>query len=182
MTVFYSSTFDGSNLPKVMKDLAEALGRVGVEDRRLLFCVRELADNAIYHSGRNGGWCMAQDAEDVISVTVQDRGVGIHHSIRGACPDLDERSALMAAFGMGVSGAFDDPDRGLGLGLVLEFTRSGAHLLLETGGLAFLGIDGKNQVIGKSTQRVQGVAATVSFPLPAGELEAELQGTGSVLL
>lgn len=152
-----------------MKDLAEALAGVGVEDRRLLFCVRELADNAIFHSGRKGGWCMAQQAGEVISVTVQDRGVGIHHNVRAIYPDTGERAALAAAFGMGVSGAFDDPDRGPGLGLVLEFTRSGAHLLLETGGLAFLGIGGKSQVIGKSTQRVQGVVATLSIPLASQE-------------
>ena len=147
-----------------MKDLAEALAGMHVENRRLLFCVRELADNVIHHSGRHGGWCMAQEAGDVVSVTVQDRGVGIHRSIQAMYPDMDERTALMAAFGMGVSGAFDDPDRGLGLGLVLDFTRAGAHLLLETGGLAFLGVDGKSQVIGKSTQRVQGVVATLSLP------------------
>lgn len=85
-------------------------------------------------------------------------------------PDMDERTALTAAFGMGDSGAFDDPDRGLGLGLVLDFTRSGGHLLLETGGLALLGIGGKSQVIGKSTQRVQGVVATLGLPVTPGEL------------
>ncbi len=109
---------------------------------------------------------MAQQAGEVISVTVQDRGVGIHHNMRAIYPDIGEREALTAAFGMEVSGAFDDPDRGLGLGLVLEYTRSGAHLLLETGGLAFLGIGGRSQVIGKSTQRVQGVVATLSVPSP----------------
>ena len=166
MTTVYRSTFDGRTLPDVMKDLAGALAGLGVEDRRLLFCVRELADNAIFHSGRNGGWCMAQQADEAISVTVQDRGVGIHQNMRAGYPDIGERAALTAAFGMGVSGAFDDPDRGLGLGLVLEFTRSGAHLLLETGGVAFLGIGGNSQVIGKSSQRVQGVVATLSIPLP----------------
>ncbi|MDE0131500.1 MAG: hypothetical protein OXQ32_04485 [bacterium] len=109
---------------------------------------------------------MAQQADEVISVTVQDRSVGIHRNMRAIDPDTGEREALTAAFGMGVSGAFDDPD----LGLVLEFTRSGAHLLLETGGLAFLGIGGKSQVIGKSTQRVQGVVATLSVPLPTSVL------------
>lgn len=145
-----------------MASLAEALAGVGVGYRRLLVCVRELADNAIHHSGQGGGWVQAELSDGFTAVTVQDCGVGVHRSMTAMYPDLGERQALITAFGMGVSGAFDDPDPGLGL--VLQYTRSGTHLLLESGGLALVGSDGDAQVIGKSTQLVQGVVATLVVP------------------
>ena len=74
--------------------------------------------------------------------------------------DIDERQALLFAFGGGVS-ATGDPIRGLGLKMVLDYTQTGAALLLETGGSALVGIDGQGRVIGKSTQQVKGVTATL---------------------
>lgn len=152
MTVFHRSRFDSTTLPKAMASLAEALAGVGLGDRRLLVCVRELADNAIHHSGQGGGWVQAELSDGFTAVTVQDCGVGVHRSMTAMYPDP------------GVRRAFDDPDRGLGLGLVLQYTRSGAHLLLESGGLALVGSDGDAQVIGKSTQLVQGVVPTLVVP------------------
>ena len=59
-----------------------------------------------------------------------------------------------------------DLDRGLGLKMVLDYTRRGRSLLLETGGVAFVGVEGRGRVIGKSTQKVEGVLATL--PLVRG--------------
>ena len=49
--------------------------------------------------------------------------------------------------------------------MVLDYTTRGPTLLLETGGVAFVGVDGRGRVIGKSTQQVEGVLATLRAPL-----------------
>ena len=49
--------------------------------------------------------------------------------------------------------------------MVLAYTETGANLLLETGSVAFVGINGAGQMVGKSTQRVEGVTATLDVPL-----------------
>ncbi|MXX65010.1 MAG: sensor histidine kinase [Acidimicrobiia bacterium] len=161
------SWFDSATLPPVIESVRSALAEVGVEDRRLQIGIRELADNALHHSGQGEGWCQAEHLGERVAVTVQDRGIGIRRSMATRYPDIDDRSALLTAFGMGVSGAFDDPDRGLGLGLVLQYTRSGAYLLLESEGQAYIGSGGQGQVVGKSTQKVPGVTVTIFVKTPA---------------
>ncbi len=49
--------------------------------------------------------------------------------------------------------------------MVLSYTDTGANLLLETGGVAYVGIRGKGQLVGKSTQYVEGVTAMLEVPL-----------------
>ena len=71
----------------------------------------------------------------------------------------------------GVS-ATADPDRGLGLRMVLDYTQHGATLLLETGGVALVGSGGRARLVGKSTQRVDGVVAMLRVPL-AGDRTVE---------
>ena len=98
---------------------------------------------------------------------IRDRGIGIRASLHDFYSDLNEREALRWVFGGGVS-ATADPDRGLGLRMVLEYTLRGPALLLETDGVAFVGIEGRGRVIGKSTQKVEGVLATLRLPLVRG--------------
>ena len=54
--------------------------------------------------------------------------------------------------------------RGIGLPLVLQRTETGIGLLLETGTVAFVGTQGEGYLIGKSTQGVEGVVATLNIP------------------
>ena len=164
MSILYRSRFDADTIGYVMIEIGDLLeGRVD-NKRQLLNAVRELADNSLYHSGEGGGWCSVETIDNQLAVTVQDRGEGIHQSLRRLFANIDESQALRFAFGGGVS-VTGDPVRELGLKLVLDYTQKGATLLLETGGAAFVGIDGKGQVIGKSTQRVEGVAATLCLPI-----------------
>ena len=161
----YSSSFDAGSIRKVLSEVADALTGVGVEDRRLLICVRELMDNAVFHSGDAEGWGSVEGSQGAVSVTIRDRGMGIHQSLTAVYPDISERVAVQVAFGTGRSGAFDDPNRGLGLGLVLDLTSSGAELLLESGGVAFVGSGGEGHTVSKSSQFVEGVVATLTvFP------------------
>ncbi len=148
-------------MPEADGDLVENL----VEDaRRLVIVTGELADNALHHSGQDSGWCFVVRTKNRLVVTVQDRGVGIHASMRKAYPDIDESLAAIAAFSGGVTSEVG-PFRGLGLMMVLSYTETGANLLLDTGGVAYVGIKGKGQLVGKSTQYVEGVTAMLEVPL-----------------
>ena len=136
-----------------------------VEDaRRLVIVVGELADNALQHSGEDSGWCYVATTENRLVVTIRDQGMGIHASMRHAYPDIEEGLAVAAAFSGGVTSEVG-PTRGPGLMMVLSYTETGADLLLETGGVAYVGIRGKGQLVGKSTQHVQGVTAMLQVPL-----------------
>ena len=114
--------------------------------------------------------CAVARSGDYLEVVVRDRGQGIHRSLHHLYADIDERQAVRWVARGGVS-ATDDPDRGPGLRMVLNFTKSDATLLLETGGVALIGIGGRARLVGKSTQRVDGVVATLRVPL-AGERTA----------
>ena len=58
-----------------LRNLVEDL----VEDaRRLVIVAGELADNALHHSGQDGGWCFVATTEDRLVVTIRDWGMGIH--------------------------------------------------------------------------------------------------------
>ena len=146
---------------EALRNLAEDLV---VDARRLAIVARELADNALYHSGQSGGWCTVGRTEESLVVTVRDEGVGIHATMREAYPDIDESLAVTAAFSGGVTSE-TSPIRGLGLMMVLAYTETGANLLLETGGVAFIGIGGRGQLVGKSTSSVEGVTAMLEVPL-----------------
>ena len=120
------------NLRQVVEDLVH-------DARRLVIVARELADNAIYHSGQGRGWCIVGKTEEYLVVTIRDEGVGIHATMRKAYPDLEEGLAVAAAFSGGVTSEAG-PIRGLDLMMVLAYTETGANLLMETGSVAFVGI------------------------------------------
>ena len=58
---------------------------------------------------------MVATTEERLVVTVRDEGVGIHATMRRACPDINESLAVTAAFSGGVTSEAN-PIRGLGLG------------------------------------------------------------------
>ena len=167
MSSLYESEFDGDSIRGVMIAVGRLVDDMVDDGRRLMVMVRELADNAVFHSGEGGGWCAVERSGDHLAVVIRDRGIGIPESLHDLYSDLTEREALRWVFGGGVS-ATADPDRGLGLRMVLEYTGRGPALLLETGGVAFVGVGGRGRVIGKSTQKVEGVSATLRVPLVRG--------------
>lgn len=171
MTVLHQSAFDHATVGAVMLKIGNLVGTMVDDPRRLLIMVRELADNAVYHSGEGKGWCAVERTGDHLQVVIRDRGQGIHGSLFHLYPDIDERQAVRWVFRGGVS-ATADPDRGLGLKMVLDYTQHGATLLLETGGVALVGSGGRARMVGKSTQRVDGVVATLRVPL-AGDRTVE---------
>ena len=164
MSLLYEAEFDADTIRSVMVEVRQLLDGIVSDGPRLMTMARELADNAVYHSGRGGGWCAVERSAHHLTVVIRDRGVGIHQSLRESYSDLSEREALRRVFGGGVS-ATADPDRGLGLRMVLDHTTRGPTLLLETGGVAFVGVGGRGRVVAKSTQRVEGVLATLRAPL-----------------
>lgn len=161
--LLYRSRFDATNVGSMMVEIGDLIKGRAEEPRQFLNAVRELADNALFHSGAGNGWCAVEEIDDKLAVTVQDQGMGIHRSMRRLYAGIDERQALLFAFGGGVS-VTGDPIRGLGLKMVLDYTQTGFTILLETGGAALVGINGQGRVIGKSTQQIKGVAATFCSP------------------
>ena len=160
----YRSDFDSDTVGEVIRGLGEAVSSMVDDSRGLLNAVRELADNAVFHSGVGHGWCIAEEADGSLAITIRDDGMGLHGSMKRNYPDIDEALAVRSAFRGGVSSTAGEA-RGLGLMMVLGYTNTGATLLLETGGTSFVGVGGKGHVLGKSTQQVQGVTATLSVRL-----------------
>lgn len=162
--ILYQSGFDAATVGTVAVEIRAVVQDL-VEDEwahTVLYMIRELVDNAVFHSGTNSGRCLMELSETHLHVVIRDRGWGIHHSLQQAYGTMDESTAVRWAF-QGVSGTADD-QRGIGLPSVLQRTETGIGLLLETGTAAFVGARGEGHLIGKSTQGVEGVAATLNIP------------------
>ncbi len=166
MTRLYGSAFDRTSIGRMIVEIRTLVAPLVAEPRRLMNMIRELADNTLFHSGKDGGRCRVHLLEDYLTVTIRDEGRGIHGSLADLYADLDERAAMRWVFKGGIS-ATADPDRGIGLRLVLDHTRNGITLLFESGAVAVIGAKGVARLVGKSTQRVEGVIATISAPLQA---------------
>ena len=164
MSIIYESWFDTDSVGGVMIEVGRLVEDLVEDSHRLMIMVRELADNAVFHSGEGGGWCAVERSVHHLTIMIRDRGVGVRGSLRDLYPGIDERTAMQWVFGGGVSG-LADPDRGLGLKMVLDYTGQGPTLLFESGGVAFVGVEGRGRVIGKSTQLVEGVIAGLRVPL-----------------
>ena len=159
--ILYQSEFNAASVGKVATEIRDLIGDLVEDERALMFSIRELADNAVYHSGTGGGYCLIERSDDHLQVVIRDHGLGIHHHMQEIYGGIDERTAVQYAFG-GVSGAVD-ADRDIGLPAVLERTKTGIGLLMETGGVAIVGVHGRGRVVGKSTQVVEGVIATLTL-------------------
>lgn len=164
--ILYESRFDAASVGGMTIRIRQLVRGLVEDSRRLVNMVRELADNAIFHSGEGGGYCLVERADSQLRVVVRDRGMGIHARLAELFADISERDAVRRVFRGGVS-ATADPDRGIDLKMVLDHTRQGPSVLVETGGVAFVGVGGRGRLIGKSSQTVEGVTATLTLPLKA---------------
>ena len=167
----FSSKFSAADIAHVVslvRDMAE--DRHVPNHRRLAMIVRELAENVLYHSGESGGVCRAgMITDNEFGIEVRDRGIGIHASMLQQYPDIDEATALLAAFGGNVSSMSDqEPDRGLGLTIVRDYTETGAGLLLESGNMAYAACGGSGRLLSTRPRYVQGVRAALTIPLSGG--------------
>ena len=152
MTTLYESEFCADNVTNVTAAVQSlAKDHHTPDPRQLVTMVRELADNALYHSGRYQGRCrVGVIGAAEFAVEIRDWGVGIHHSMMRRYPGIDKASALAAAFGDNVSSeSLCDPNRGLGLTMVLAHTETGANVLLESGNLAYVGNGGSGRLVSK---------------------------------
>ena len=160
--ILYRREFDADSLGEVAMEIGGILRELVGDGRGPMFCIRELADNAIRHSGTGEGICLIERYEEHLHVVIRDGGLGIHHRMGEAYGVMSESTAVRWAFG-GISGTTEDT-REFGLPAVLGNTQAGMDLLLETGGVAYVGTQGHGHLIGKSTQEVQGVMATLTLP------------------
>ena len=164
----FKSTFSAADITDVMSQVRDVARDHDVPDRRrLVTMARELAENALYHSGEDGGVCKAGMIGDgEFGIEVRDEGKGIHASMLQQYPGIDEASALTAAFGGNVSSMSEqDPNRGLGLTMVRDYTEAGANLLLESGNLAYAACGGSGRLISTRPRYVQGVRAVLTLPI-----------------
>jgi hypothetical protein len=115
-------TFDGETIYKLQDELNMILYQnrgIAKEVLELLFyCLGEIMDNTLVHSGQNSGWVSAQfyPKKEEIMLTICDFGQGIHASLTNQ-PDakykgLSEEEALNLCIQRGVTNG-----KGLGFGL-----------------------------------------------------------------
>ncbi|NHA05522.1 sensor histidine kinase [Mucilaginibacter sp. HC2] len=143
-------SFDRDTLYPLQDELNMILyqnGGINKEVLQLLFyCLGEIMDNIIVHSGLNGGWVSAQyyPNRQEIRLTICDHGNGIHHSLtthpESKYKQASEAEALDLCIQRGVTNG-----EGLGFGLfatsqfILKndgdlLIYSGNHYLLATHG------------------------------------------------
>jgi hypothetical protein len=113
-------------------------GTIAKEILQLLsYCICEIMDNILVHSGLNSGWIAAQyyPAAKEIRLTVCDYGEGIHHSLThqdgSKYKDASEAEALDLCIQRGVTNG-----KGLGFGLFATsqfILKNGGDLLLYSG-------------------------------------------------
>jgi hypothetical protein len=111
---------------------------VSVEVLQLIFyCLGEIMDNIIVHSGRDAGWLAAQyyPKSREIRLIICDHGNGIHQSLtsnsESAYQNVREHEALELCIQRGVTNG-----KGLGFGLYATsqfVTKNGGDLLIYSG-------------------------------------------------
>ncbi|MDE0231967.1 MAG: ATP-binding protein [bacterium] len=169
----YETAFDSTTVDTLEAELWRLVSerRLPVDAGSLSEVVVELADNALLHSGEDGGWFSVQiggRAREELAVVVSDRGVGIPHRVNQAAADrdLDDYQALLLAFQPRFSST-GDPHRGFGLNIALEYTGRipGSALTVESGRAVFAATDAKGRVLSRGARPVQGVTARLSVPV-----------------
>jgi len=134
-------TFDANSIYKLQDELNMILyqnGAIGREVLELLFyCLGEIMDNTLIHSGLESGWVSAQfyPKKEEIMLTICDYGEGIHHSLtsqpENKYKDITERQALELCIQRGVTNG-----KGLGFGLFATsqfILKNSGELLLYSG-------------------------------------------------
>ena len=59
----------------------------------------------------------------------------------------------------------EDPNRGLRLTMVRDYTETGANLLLESGNLAYAACGGSGRLVSTRPRYVEGVRAVLTSPV-----------------
>jgi hypothetical protein len=116
----------------------------------LFYCLGEIMDNTLVHSGLSTGWVAAQyyPQSQEIRLTICDSGLGIHHSLthhpETKYKDVSEREALNLCIQRGVTNG-----EGLGFGLFATsqfILKNNGDLLLYSGNHYLLAQNGNYAV------------------------------------
>lgn len=147
-------SFDKDSLYPLQDELNMILyqnGGINKEVLQLLFyCLSEIMDNIIVHSGLEKGWVSAQyyPNKHEIRLTICDNGNGIHHSLtsnpKSKFKDVSEQEALDLCIQRGVTNG-----EGLGFGLFASsqfILKNTGDLLIYSGNHYLLAHNAKYQV------------------------------------
>lgn len=147
-------TFDANTIYPLQDELNMILyqnGAIAKEVLELLFyCLGEIMDNTLTHSGLASGWVSAQfyPRKEEIMLTICDYGAGIHHSLTSQpgtkYPDLTESEALDLCIKRGVTNG-----KGLGFGLFATsqfILKNSGELLLYSGNHYLTARDGNYDI------------------------------------
>ena len=133
--------FDNDSMYRLQDDLTmiiHQLGNVALAVKQLVFyCLNEIMDNVLVHSGQGFGWVAAQvfSARHEIRLIICDTGVGVLSSLQSSGRqeflDISEPQALEMSIQRGVTSG-----KGLGFGLYATsqfITRNQGDMLLYSG-------------------------------------------------
>lgn len=143
-------SFDQDSIYKLQDELNIILYRNAVISKEVLellfYCLGEIMDNTLVHSGLNTGWVAAQyyPQSQEIRLTICDHGNGIHHSLtqhrNSKYKDVTEHDALDLCIQRGVTNG-----EGLGFGLFATsqfILKNKGDLLLYSGSYYLLAQNG----------------------------------------
>ncbi|MCE2528373.1 MAG: ATP-binding protein [Acidimicrobiia bacterium] len=130
----------------------------------IMEAIEEVMDNAVRHSGQDGGAFTLSRSGDKMVARVEDSGVGIHHNMAAASEEL----SVEFAFRPGPVGtSTGSRRRGGGLVLALDATASIPQmtLCLYTGHTSYTASNGKGYVTSGSGDFHQGVLVEMTCPI-----------------
>lgn len=147
-------SFDADSIYRLQDELNMILyqnGGIAKEVLELLFyCLGEIMDNTLIHSGLNSGWVSAQfyPRKEEIMLTICDYGEGIHKSLTSQpetkYKDITESEALDLCIQRGVTNG-----KGLGFGLFATsqfILKNSGELLLYSGSHYLTAKNGKYEI------------------------------------
>ncbi|MFB2120824.1 ATP-binding protein [Parapedobacter sp. 2B3] len=133
--------FDNNLIYRLQDDLTmiiHQLGNVALEVKQLMFyCLNEIMDNVLVHSGQDFGWVAAQvfPSRREIRLIICDNGVGVLESLQSSglkeFLNITERQALEMSIQRGITSG-----KGLGFGLYATsqfITQNRGEMLLYSG-------------------------------------------------
>ena len=137
--------------------------------RAVEWCLNELADNVLVHSGGATGWIqlIARPKMHKVDLVVADRGMGIRTSLQQAYPDLgSDEDALRLAIEQGVT---RDKSIGQGNGLAgsLRIARAAKGFVNVASGSANLRLFDDGSVHDFDLFSYQGTIVTITLPTEA---------------
>ena len=165
MLLISPTEFDDQTKDYLLKEAEQFLYELGkgIDVDAFLSSVRELMFNVVQHSGEEGGVFALEADKRLVVARVEDGGVGIHHNMSQAHPGLSEPETLIKALERGGTST-GYAMRGFGLFWAVVYTEetSGALLVLTTGEVACMAMNGEPKLISTSGDFHQGVIAELS--------------------